>query len=155
MRGGVSMKRVLAVALLIIAFILPVYAAEEGIESSVAGEIGEGGGTSDYYKDLYGLSEETDSGNLLNVPNVTIDDLGDRLAAKGGDFVYLIKIVGRYVCLGAFIICCIMIVIGIIGNHRMLVSAIIGAIISGLAYAAITCGEQIVQLIAAWAISYP
>ena len=154
-RGGMGMKRTMIIILMLLVFILPAYAAGEGIDNGVAGEIGRSDAAPDYYRDLFGLSSETDSDSLLDVPNVTVDDLGNRLAAKGGDFVYLIKIAGRYVCLGAFVICCIMIVIGIIGNHRMLASAIIGAIISGLAYAAITCGEQIVQLIAAWAMSYP
>lgn len=146
------MKRVLAAALLLLMFILPAYAAEEGIENGIAGELGTSGET-DYYRNLYGLSGETDSDKLLDIPNVTVEDLGARLVEKGGDFVYLLKIAGRYVCLGTFVICCIMIVIGIIGNHRMLASAIIGAIISGVIYAAITCGEQIVQFIAAWVIS--
>lgn len=149
------MKRVLITMLMLLTFILPAYAAEEGIDNAIAGEIGGSGTTTDYYRNLYGLSGETDSNNILDTPNVTVDDLGALLAAKGGDFVYLLKIVGRYMCLGMFIICCIMIVIGIIGNHRMLTSAIIGAIVSGLAYAAITCGEQIVQFIAAWATTYP
>ena len=168
------MKRTLIIILTLLAFILPAYAAEEGVDNAVADEIGGNNVATDYYRELFGLSNETDSDNLLDVPNVTVDDLGERLAAgaqpdcadadgvgplhiaaKAGDFVYLIKIVGRYVCLGAFIICCIIIVIGIIGNQRTLAKAIIGAIISGLAYAAITCGEQIVQFIAAWAMTYP
>lgn len=154
-RGGMDVKRTLIIILTLLVFILPAYAAEEGIDNAVADEIGGSNVATDYYRELFGLSNETDSDNLLDVPNVTVDDLGERLAAKAGDFVYLIKIVGRYVCLGAFIICCIIIVIGIIGNQRTLAKAIIGAIISGLAYAAITCGEQIVQFIAAWAMTYP
>ena len=155
MRGGMDMKRTLITVLILLSFILPTYAVGDGIENAVAGEIGRDETSTDYYRDLFGLSDETDPNGILDVPNVTVDDLGDRLAAKGADFVYLIKIVGRYVCLGAFVICCIMIIIGIIGNRRMLVWAIIGAITAGLLYAAITCGEQIVQFIAAWAMSYP
>ena len=107
----------LAAALLLLMFILPAYAAEEGIENGIAGELGTSGET-DYYRNLYGLSGETDSDKLLDIPNVTVEDLGARLVEKGGDFVYLLKIAGRYVCLGTFVICCIMIVIGIIGNQR-------------------------------------
>ena len=71
------MKRVLAAALLLLMFILPAYAAEEGIENGIAGELGTSGET-DYYRNLYGLSGETDSDKLLDIPNVTVEDLGNR-----------------------------------------------------------------------------
>ena len=96
-RGGMDLKRTLIIILTLLAFILPAYAAEEGVDNAVADEIGGHNVATDYYRELFGLSNETDSDNLLDVPNVTVDDLGERLAAKAGDFVYLIKIVGRYV----------------------------------------------------------
>ena len=38
----------------------------------------------------------------------------------------------------------------ITGNTRMLARSAIGAVVSGIMYAAITCGEEIVSLIVAW-----
>ena len=86
-------------------------------------------------------------------PNITTDDIVNRLETKGNDVVTILQTVGRYVCIGAFIICCILTLFGIIGNPRMLWGGVIGLIISGVAYAFIVCGREIVNWIATWAIS--
>lgn len=86
-------------------------------------------------------------------PNVTTNDIVNRLEQKGNDVVTMLQTVGRYVCIGAFIICCILTIAGIIGNPKMLWAGVIGMIVSGLAYAGIVCGREIVNWIANWAIS--
>lgn len=65
------MKRTLIIILTLLAFILPAYAAEEGVDNAVADEIGGNNVATDYYRELFGLSNETDSDNLLDVPNIT------------------------------------------------------------------------------------
>ena len=98
-------------------------------------------------------------GGLVNdtindfAPNVTTDDIVGRLETKGNDVVTFLKTIGKYVCIGAFVICCILTIIGIIGNHRLLWAGVLGMIISGLAYAGIVCSQEIVNWIATWAIS--
>lgn len=100
-----------------------------------------------------------DVGGLVNdtisdlAPNVTTNDIVDRLETKGNDVVTFLKTIGKYVCIGAFVICCILTIIGIIGNHRLLWAGVLGMIISGLAYAGIVCSQEIVNWIATWAIS--
>ena len=76
-----------------------------------------------------------------------------KLESKGNDIVYILQTVGKYACIAAFIVCCILTLIGIIGNKRLLAGAIIGLVISGVAYAGIVCGREIVNWIAAWAAS--
>ena len=98
-------------------------------------------------------------GGLVNdtindfAPNVTTNDIVNRLETKGNDVVTFLKTVGKYVCIGAFVICCILTIIGIIGNHRLLWAGVLGMIISGLAYAGIVCSQEIVNWIATWAVS--
>lgn len=147
------MKRL--IAMLCMVFILcgwtvSAFAAER-VESGVASESIEskkkpdGGGMS--------IEQATDPEYVLGIKggNYSADHIGDKLRNKGMDVVYLLKIVGRYACLAAFVVCCILLVFGIVGNTRLLLRSSIGAIISGVMYAAITCGEEIVQLIAGWA----
>lgn len=86
-------------------------------------------------------------------PDVTTDTIVGKLESKGNDIVHILQTVGKYVCIGMFVICCILIPVGIIGNKKILTGAVIGLVISGLAYAGIVCGREIVNFIAAWATS--
>lgn len=86
-------------------------------------------------------------------PNVSTDSIVGKIESKGNDIVSILQTIGKYVCIAGFIVCCILTLIGIIGNKRLLAGAIIGLIISGVAYAGIVCGREIVNWIAAWAAS--
>ena len=88
-----------------------------------------------------------------DIPNISTEDIVGRLENKGNDVIRLMQTIGRYVCIVAFIICCIMTLVGIIANPKLLWAGVIGLIISGLAYAGIVCGRDIVNWIASWAIS--
>lgn len=145
------MKRIIAVfclTLILSLWTMPAFAAS-GVESGVAGEVSQG----TEQEDTMSIEQASDPEYVLGIKDgdYSVDHIGDKLKNKGMDIVYLLKVVGRYVCLAAFVICCILLVLGIVGNTRMLLRSSIGAIISGVMYAAITCGEEIVQLIAGWA----
>lgn len=86
-------------------------------------------------------------------PNVSTDDIVGKLEEKGNDIVTVLQTVGKYVCIASFVLCCFLAVLGLIGNKKMLVGALIGLCLSGLAYAGIICGPEIVRWIAAWAAS--
>ena len=88
-----------------------------------------------------------------NIPHVTTDDIVGRLENKGNDIVNILQTIGRYVCIAAFIICCLLTLIGVMGNPRLLWGGVIGLVLSGVAYAGIVCGRDIVNWIASWAIS--
>lgn len=149
------MKRIIAVfflTLILSFWTTPTFAAN-GVESGVAGEASQGTGQEDTQNGGMSIEQASDPEYVLGIKDgdYSVDHIGDKLKNKGMDIVYLLKVVGRYVCLAAFVICCILLVLGIVGNTRMLLRSSIGAIISGVMYAAITCGEEIVQLIAGWA----
>lgn len=99
------------------------------------------------------INNELFGGNGVINPNVSTDTIVGKLEKKGNDVVSILQTVGKYVCIAGFIVCCILTLIGIIGNKRLLVGAIIGLLISGLSYAGIVCGREIVNWIAAWAVS--
>lgn len=104
-------------------------------------------GTQSYVdNELFGQS------GLIN-GSVTTETIVGKLNAKGNDVVTILQTVGKYVCIAGFVICCILTLVGIIGNKRLLAGAIIGLLISGLAYAGIVCGREIVNWIATWAVS--
>lgn len=86
-------------------------------------------------------------------PDVTTDDVVNKLEHKGNDIVRVLQIVGQYVCIGVFIVCCVLLIIGMIGNKRLMTGAILGLIFSGIAYACIVCSRDLVNFIAMWSIS--
>ena len=86
-------------------------------------------------------------------PNITTDDIIGRLEDKGNGLVKILQTVGKMVYICSFIVCCGLLVIGVIGNRRMVAGSIIGAILSGVSYAGIVCGKEIVNWIAMWAAS--
>lgn len=87
------------------------------------------------------------------VQKVTTSDLEKRINEKGNDIIHIMQVVGRIACIIGFIICCILTIIGILGNKQLMTGALIGLVICGFAYAGITCGSEIVSYIAAWAAS--
>ena len=143
------------VALMLICTCSFVFADDEVVASEIGETITEDtSDSSTSSSSSYTLSEELQPENVLGLEDITVDDLADKLTDKGMDIVYILKIVGQYVCLAIFIVSCITALIGIFGNKRLLSASIIGALISGVAYACIMYGETIVVTIATWAASW-
>lgn len=90
---------------------------------------------------------------LLDIREVSVDEIRDKIDEKGMDVIHIMQKVCQYICIGAFIIGAIMFVIGLIANKKLMTGGILCLVFSGLAYAAITCGPTIVKLIAGWAAS--
>lgn len=86
-------------------------------------------------------------------PNVTTDDVVSKLEHKGNDIIRILQTVGQYVCIGVFIICCFLTIIGLVGNKRLLVGALWGLVLSGIASAGIICSRELVHWVAMWAVS--
>lgn len=91
-----------------------------------------------------------DPDTVLDLPNVQAEELVGRINEKGNDVVNIVSAVGKWLCLAGFVACCILIVIGVIGNKRMIAGGLVGMFLSGFMYAAITCGRDIVTWISAW-----
>lgn len=85
--------------------------------------------------------------------SVTTESFIERLHSKGNDVVDIIIVVGQYVCIAAFAICCIITIIGLIGNKRTMTGGVIGLIVSGVAYAFLSMAPDVVQWIASWTLS--
>ena len=98
---------------------------------------------------------QTTVNNLTNdiAPEVTTDDVVNKLEHKGNDIIRILQTVGRAVCIAVFVICCFLTIIGMIGNKRLLTGAILGLIFSGIAYAGIICSRDLVNWVALWAAS--
>lgn len=136
----------------------PAFAAEGETPSGIAGEVT----TSQTTTTEKTEANKTDGSNFLDVQSpeelldlkeVTVDDIGNKLDEKGMDIIRLMQKVCQYICIAAFIIGAIMFVIGLIANKKTMVSGILTLAFAGIAYAAITCGPTIVKLIASWAAS--
>lgn len=160
-------KKVLASAMLIGLLagyqVAPTYASEV---SSVAGQIEVTSGSSsssssssyvnpatgNIFTDDYSGSNILESSGLID-SNVTTADLGKKIAEKGNDVIQIMKIIGKYFCVGGFIISCLAMFCGLFGNKRALSGGFIGLILSGVMYAAIVMSDDIVVMIASWAAS--
>ena len=94
-----------------------------------------------------------DPQDAAGIPNVSTDELIDRIDSKGNDVVNILQAVGKWACIVIFIVCIILFIIGLIGNKRMAVAAFIGMLCAGIGYAGILCGREIVSFIASWAAS--
>jgi len=152
MRKSVS---ILMLMLLVMCMVVPAFAAsEEDVRTGIASG-GSNPDTSMVTPNNPNNSVDSTVDGIINdfAPNITTNDIVNRLEQKGNDVVTILQTVGKYVCIGAFIICCILTIAGIIGNPKLLWAGVIGMIVSGLAYAGIVCGREIVNWIATWAIS--
>lgn len=85
--------------------------------------------------------------------NVTTESFLERIHSKGNDVVDIIIVVGQYVCIAAFAVCCIITIIGLIGNKRTMTGGVIGLIVSGVAYAFLSMAPDVVRWIASWTVS--
>lgn len=145
---------VLMACLLMMCLSISAFAADDVRQGEVLGEgvnIGEGTDVGQTEGDLIRDTVNDITGELA--PTVTTEDIVKRLEDKGNDIVAILQTVGKFICVSSFLVCCALMVIGVIGNRRMLTGAVIGAILSGVAYAGIVCGREIVNWIALWAAS--
>ena len=139
----------MCVCLMVLAFCVPAFASDVRTGTAVdsgstpSATVNPSSSMGDYVNDTVG--------DL--VPNVTTNDIVERLENKGNDVVRILQTVGKYVCIGAFVVCCFLILFGLFGNKQLLCGAVIGCIVSGIAYAGIVCGREIVNWVAAWAVS--
>ena len=131
------------------------FAVEGETPSGIAGEIT----SSQTSKDTVNTEKNNGSNfldvqspeELLDLKEVTVEDIGNKLDEKGMDIIHLMQKVCQYICIATFIIGAVMFVIGLIANKKTMVSGILTLAFAGIAYAAITCGPTIVKLIASWA----
>lgn len=123
---------------------VPAFAADDNVGSGIAVD------TSEHSGSMYVASDPRD---LLDLEDVSIGDVQEKLESKGDDVISILQLVGRYVCIGAFILGILFTIAGCFGNHKVLFGGLLTVILAGICYAAITCGPEIVHFIASWAAS--
>jgi tetrahydromethanopterin S-methyltransferase subunit G len=117
----------------------------ETLESKGGSNVATPDSSSSYYlgddwedpADLLGISE-----------SLTIEEIGDKLEAKGGQVAKLFQKIGRQICIICFVLCCIVIIISVLGNPKMAMQGAIGCVLAGAMYMCITYGAEIVRIIA-------
>ena len=149
---------VMLVLMLVLAMMVPAYAAtvREGVPAGTDGTdtnvtTGAANGSS-HPGDIVSNKVNQVTNELIDT-SVTTDKIVNKLESKGNDIVSILQTVGKYVCITIFIVSCMLALVGLFGNHRLLTASIIGLVLSGVAYAGITCGREVVNFIATWAAS--
>lgn len=141
------MKRIFALlfALVLSASMVTVAFADTdvGVGSGVAGD----GATTPSSSDVWTVPTPDE---LLDLPDVTTQDVVDKLEQKGNDVMTIVQTVGRIVAAVVFIVSFILVVVGAVGDTRLMAKAFVGLAISGIGYAAITCGRELLAFFSAW-----
>lgn len=98
-----------------------------------------------------GMYDAVNPEDILDLDPVSTEDLQNKIDEKGGEVIAIIIRVCRYICIAAFPIGCVMILLGLFGNKKVFAAGIFTAIFAGIGYAAITCAPEIVHYVASWA----
>lgn len=148
------MKRLFVLAMILIMSVcasITTFAAQE-VGSGVAGETNNQGSYSTDHEQ-HGMYDPVSPEDILDLDHVTTDDLQDKIDEKGGDVINVIIRVCRYICIAAFPIGCIMFILGLLGNKKLVAAGVFTIVFAGIGYAGVTCAPEIVHFVASWAAS--
>ena len=147
-------------AILVSLTAVPAFAAEalsgSGIAAETAAQATESKGdldldVSDRLAEAWGLN---DPENQIHIQgNVTTDQVNQWVERKGGDIISILQAAGKIVCIIGFFASIICVVVGAIGNKRMMTGGFIGVLISLCCYVALTQGREIISLFSSWVMS--
>lgn len=141
-----AMVLVMSVCMSVTAF------ADQEVGSGIAGETNDQE-TSEGYNGQHGMYDPVSPEDLLDLDQVTTDDLQNKIDEKGSDVINVIIRVCRYICIAAFPIGCIMFILGLLGNKKLVAAGVFTIIFAGIGYAGVTCAPEIVHFVASWAAS--
>lgn len=157
MKKNRFVSMILALMLVAVTLTIPAMATEVG--SGIASEIGNGSITyADDEKEsgtnpwvgIWGLD---DPENKVDIKGVTTDEVTDLIDRKGADIANIMKHFGRVASVIGFFASIICIIIGAIGNRRMMTGGFIGLLASALAYTALNYGKELLELFSMWIVS--
>lgn len=143
-------------ALLIVAATLAIPAMATEVGSGIAGEIGKdsvvymdesSNKSKNPWNEIYGLN---DPENQIHIGTVTTEDVTNLIDRKGNDVINIMKHFGKICSVAGFFASIICIVVGAIGNKRLMTGGFIGLIVSALAYTALGYGKVLLDLFSAW-----
>lgn len=123
----------------------PAEAAAPTTEGSTASNTPFPGGTYDMLKGYEGIEKD--------LPNVSIDELGDRINRKGDQVIGFGQEIGRKFAVILFLVSGFVCALTWFGNHEKFWLGIGGFFISGALYVAFTYGASIVHMIGGFLIT--
>lgn len=157
---------VLVVAILMVSMLMiPALAAEDASSNDlsgtgIAGEVtaipaptngtGKTGDLENEWIHKWGLDKEE---NQVKIPTVTTDDVNGWVERKGNDVISIAQTTGRVLAVLGFFVSIIIIIIGALGNRRMMTGGFIGLAVSVLGYVALTYGKELMYLFSSWVMS--
>lgn len=157
MKKNRFVSMILALMLVAVTLTIPAMATEVG--SGIASEIGNGSiiyvddekesGTNPWVE-IWGIDDKE---NQVNIKGVTTDEVTDLIDRKGADIANILKHIGRVASIIGFFVSIICIIIGAIGNRRMMTGGFIGLLASALAYTALNYGKELLEIFSMWIVS--
>ena len=144
------MKKILILLLAVLVLASAVFAADD-VRTGVAVGGGEAVVEKEQGHSSIGFQDQAIEGFVDKT--VTTESFINRIQAKGNDVVHIIIAVGQWVCIAVFGICCIIALVGAVGNKRAMTGGVIGLLIAGVAYALLTMAPEVVRWIAVWSVS--
>lgn len=149
------MKRIFILAMVLVMSVcmsVTAFAAQE-VGSGIASETNNQDTSTGYDSDGHGMYDPVSPEDLLDLDNVTTDDLQNKIDEKGSDIINIIIRVCRYICIAAFPLGVIMFILGLFGNKKLVAAGVFTVIFAGIGYAGVTCAPEIVHFVASWAAS--
>lgn len=102
-----------------------------------------------YYGDIKSADELMgQTGNI-----VTVDDATDWVDRKGGEVITLVQHSLKPICFVCFLISLGVVVVGAIGNKKVMVGGIIAMFIIGVVFTIVTCAPQVINAFSSWLMS--
>jgi len=81
---------------------------------------------------------------------VTTEDVNDWVDRKGDDVIKIITRVVQVAAFAGFLVSLGVIIVGAVGNKRLLVGGFIGLLVACAAYTMATCAPQIIYSVSSW-----
>ena len=107
-----------------------------------------------YHSDKYGdIPTGSEILGLTGKDPVTTEDVDNWVDRKGGELITIITNVVRIVAVIGFFVSLLLVIVGAIGNKRVMVGGIVGLIFSCICFTAATMGPQIIVAVQSWLIS--
>lgn len=161
MRKSAKMLAALfAVAILVSLSAVPAFAVEalsgSGVAADTAAQVTESKGdldldAGDRLAEAWGLNDPKNQVNIQG--NVTTEQVNNWVERKGGDVISILQTFGKVAAIVGFFASIIFVIVGAIGNKRMMTGGFIGVLISLCCYVALTQGREIVSLFSSWILS--
>lgn len=141
---------------------IPALAAEETSGSGIADNIDKPSATAPVDENQTGLDPSDslyhkwgldDPDNQVHIDPVSTDEVNEWVERKGNDVTSIMVTAGKVMAAIGLVASIICVVVGAIGNRRLMTGGFIGIVVALAAYVALTQYRELIRLFSSWVMS--